>query len=60
MVRIYGDDLDVLREQAEEIDEILVGIDGSIDEHIELQVDVPQLEVTGRPREAQQLRPEAG
>lgn len=46
VVRLYGDDLQALRDTAEEINEIFLATDGAIDEHISLQVDVPQLEVT--------------
>jgi CzcA family heavy metal efflux pump len=46
VVRLYGDDLQALRETAEEIHEVFLKTDGTIDEHISLQVDVPQLEVT--------------
>ncbi|MDQ4137933.1 MAG: efflux RND transporter permease subunit, partial [Actinomycetota bacterium] len=46
VVRLYGDDLEQLRETAEDIEEAFLEIPGAIDEHISLQVDVPQLEVT--------------
>ncbi|MGH8656590.1 MAG: efflux RND transporter permease subunit [Gammaproteobacteria bacterium] len=45
VIRIYGDDLAILRSKAEEVKEVLAGIDGIIEEHVELQADIPQLEV---------------
>ncbi len=46
VVRIYGEDLDVLRAKGEEVVGILGGIDGVIEEHVELQAEIPQLQVT--------------
>ncbi|MDQ3881146.1 MAG: efflux RND transporter permease subunit [Chloroflexota bacterium] len=45
VVRIFGDDLDVIHEKAAEIEEALSHIDGLIDLHTDLQVEVPQIEV---------------
>lgn len=45
VVRISGDDLDVMRQKAEEVKELMAGIDGIIEEHIDLQIEVPQLQV---------------
>jgi CzcA family heavy metal efflux pump len=45
IVRIFGDDLDVLREKATEVKDLVAGIDGIIDEHVTLQTNVPQLQV---------------
>ena len=45
VVRIYGDDLDVLREKADELEGKIAGIDGIIDLHVEFLVDVPQIQV---------------
>ncbi|MGH2720100.1 MAG: efflux RND transporter permease subunit, partial [Actinomycetota bacterium] len=44
-VRIYGQDLDLLREKAEEVHEILAGTPGVIDSHVEHQTKVPQAQV---------------
>jgi CzcA family heavy metal efflux pump len=44
-VRIYGDDLDVLRGKADEIEAILGDIPGVVEEHSELQEEVPQVQV---------------
>jgi CzcA family heavy metal efflux pump len=45
VLRIYGDDLDVLRDKAAEITDILAGIDGVVDAHATVSADIPQLEV---------------
>ena len=45
VVRVYGDDLTVLRTKAEEINKILAGIDGVVDQHVDISTDVPQLQV---------------
>jgi CzcA family heavy metal efflux pump len=45
VIRIYGQDLDVLRAKAAEVEEKLAGIEGIDDLHVEFLVDVPQIEV---------------
>jgi CzcA family heavy metal efflux pump len=45
VVRISGPDLDVLRSKAEEVRGALSHINGAIDVHTELQVDVPHIRV---------------
>ncbi|MGH2402435.1 MAG: efflux RND transporter permease subunit, partial [Candidatus Limnocylindria bacterium] len=45
VVRIYGPDLTVLHERAEDVEEAFSHIEGIIDLHVELQVEVPQIEV---------------
>ncbi|HEX5992707.1 MAG TPA: efflux RND transporter permease subunit, partial [Thermomicrobiales bacterium] len=45
VVRIYGQDLNVLRAKANEIEQVLAGVDGVVEHHVELLVDVPQVEV---------------
>lgn len=45
VVRIYGQDLEIIRSKAEEIVEIMTGIDGMIEEHVSLQTNIPQVEV---------------
>jgi CzcA family heavy metal efflux pump len=45
VVRIFGDDLDVLREKANEIKGLIAGVDGIIEEHVTLQTDIPQVQV---------------
>jgi CzcA family heavy metal efflux pump len=44
-VRIYGQDLELLREKAEEINGVLGSIPGVIENHVDLQEDVPQVQV---------------
>jgi CzcA family heavy metal efflux pump len=45
VVRIYGQDLDVLRAKAAEVQARLGEIDGIEDNHVDLQVDIPQIKV---------------
>jgi len=46
VVRIYGEDLEVLRAKAEEVQQALTKVDGLVEEHADLAVDVPQVQVT--------------
>jgi Cu/Ag efflux pump CusA len=55
VVRIYGDDLKTMKEQAQKVQDILSGIDGVIDEHISLQAEVPQVQVEVDLAKAQRL-----
>jgi Cu/Ag efflux pump CusA len=45
VIRIYGQDLDVLREKAAEVEERLAEIPGLTDLHVEFLLDIPQVEV---------------
>ncbi|WP_210506146.1 efflux RND transporter permease subunit [Naasia sp. SYSU D00057] len=54
VVRIYGDDLGVLHDLAEEVEAVLGDIPEAVEEHIALQVDVPQVEVRVDLAKAQQ------
>ena len=45
VVRIFGQDLDVLRDKAEEVRQGMEQIEGIVDLHVELLVDVPQIEI---------------
>ena len=45
VVRIFGPELEVLRSKAEEVRQALSEIDGVVDLHTELQVDIPQVEI---------------
>jgi len=45
VVRIYGNDLDILHSKASEVREALQGIDGIIDLHVELHEKIPQIEI---------------
>ncbi|NKE61272.1 efflux RND transporter permease subunit [Lentzea sp. PSKA42] len=44
-IRIYGDDLDGIRQKANEVKELMAGIDGIIEEHVTLQTNIPQVAV---------------
>ena len=55
VIRIYGEDLAVLRAKAAEIEEKLAGIQGLKDLHTELLVDVPQIQVEVDLDKAQQF-----
>jgi len=44
-IRISGTDLDVLRDKAEEVNELLAGIPGIIENHVEYQDTIPQIQV---------------
>ena len=54
IVRISGPDLDVLREKAEEVRKAVAGVDGVVEDHVDLQVDLPQVDVTVDLAKAQQ------
>ncbi|HEY3210121.1 MAG TPA: efflux RND transporter permease subunit [Actinomycetota bacterium] len=45
VVRIYGQDLEVLRSKGEEVRQILSGIEGVVDPHVELPAQEPTLEI---------------
>ncbi len=45
VIRIYGEDLDVLRAKADEVEAALAEIDGIVDLHTELLVDIPQVQI---------------
>jgi CzcA family heavy metal efflux pump len=45
VVRVYGEDLKVLRAKAAEINKILAGIDGVEGQHVDISTDVPQVRV---------------
>jgi CzcA family heavy metal efflux pump len=51
-VRIYGNDLTVLRKKAEEVNDILGKVPGVIENHVELQEEVPQIQVQVRLEDA--------
>lgn len=52
VVRIFGDDLKVLREQAELVRQALIKIKGIDDVKKDINVDVPHIQVTERPADA--------
>lgn len=45
VIRIYGHDLDVLRETAVKVKEALEGTEGLVDLHVELHENIPQIQV---------------
>jgi CzcA family heavy metal efflux pump len=45
VVRIFGPDMAVLRQKAEEVRQALVGIEGIVDLNVELQVEEPQIQI---------------
>ncbi len=45
VVRLFGDDLDVLRDKANEVKDVIGGVDGIVEEHVTLQTDIPQAQV---------------
>jgi CzcA family heavy metal efflux pump len=46
IVRISGPDLGVLRKKAEEVRRAIAGVDGIVEDHVDLQKDIPQVDVT--------------
>lgn len=54
VVRIFGHDLATLRAKADEVKEQLGAVPGIVDEHVELQVEIPQLEIEVDLAKAQQ------
>ena len=44
-MRIYGPDLEVLREKAHELEEAIARVDGVVDAHASLQTDLPHIVV---------------
>jgi len=55
VVRIYGDDLEVLLNKAREVGKVIEGVEGTIDVKVEAQVLVPQIQVRLRPDVASSL-----
>jgi CzcA family heavy metal efflux pump len=45
IVRLFGNDLEILAEQAQEVEDILGGVEGVVNEHIDLHTDIPQIDV---------------
>lgn len=46
VIRLYGPELEVLRSKAREVKDRLSGIEGIIDLHVELNEEIPQVQVT--------------
>jgi Cu/Ag efflux pump CusA len=45
IVRLSGPDLQVLRDKAEEVRQAIAGVDGIVEDHVDLQKDIPQVDV---------------
>ncbi len=60
VIRIYGENLDVLRQKAEEVQASIADIEGVVDLKVQPQVMVPQVEVHFRPQAAAQFGLTAG
>jgi CzcA family heavy metal efflux pump len=45
VIRVFGSDLGVLRAKAEEINKLLAGTEGVVDQHVDVSTDVPQIQV---------------
>src|SRR6476619_2934342 len=46
IVRVFGENLNVLRDKAAEIQKLVAGVPGAVDAHVDISSDVPQIEVT--------------
>jgi CzcA family heavy metal efflux pump len=53
VLRIFGEDLGVLQEKADEIESILGGIDGVVDPYVDTVEDIPQIRIEVRLDDAQ-------
>ena len=53
VIRIYGQDLDMLKAKADEIKDAIADVDGISDLHVDLQEKIPQIEVTTNMEAAQ-------
>ncbi len=60
VVRIYGDDLKMLKDLAEEVEDKLDGIEGIVDLHTEQLVEHPADPGHGRPGQGAAVRRQAG
>jgi CzcA family heavy metal efflux pump len=45
IVRISGPDLNVLRDKAEEVRQAIAGVNGIVEDHVDLQKEIPQVDV---------------
>lgn len=45
VIRIFGPDMKVLRSTAEEVRDVMANVDGTVEEHIALQVEEPQIQI---------------
>ena len=60
VVRIFGPDLDVLREKADEVAETISDVDGAVDVAPDFAEDLPHIEVRAAPRRGAAVWAEAG
>ncbi|MGN6635226.1 MAG: efflux RND transporter permease subunit [Oryzihumus sp.] len=54
IVRVFGEDLNVLRAKTAEIQKLVAAVPGTVDAHVDISSDVPQIEVTVNLAKAQQ------
>jgi Cu/Ag efflux pump CusA len=59
-VRVYGEDLEILRTKADEVREAVSGVEGLVDERVEVAADEPTLEVEVDLLAAQRYRVKPG
>src|SRR5512132_331465 len=60
VVRVFGDDLHVLADKADEVRALMEGIDGLVEAKVELHADVPQVEVKVDLAQAERYRVKPG
>ena len=56
VVKLFGEDLETLRDTADDIEDMMSEIDGVVDENVQLLQQVPQVEVTVRLDDAERLK----
>lgn len=45
VIRLYGPDLAVLRDKAQEVRDVMEDVEGTVDVHVSLQADIPQIQI---------------
>lgn len=45
VIRLYGADLQVLRDKAQEVRQVMADIEGTVDIHVSLQADIPHIQI---------------
>ena len=56
VVKLFGDDLETLRNSADDVKAVMAGVDGVVDENVQLIQQVPQVEVTVRLDDAERFK----
>lgn len=56
VVKLFGDDLETLRDTAEDVKEMMAEVEGVVDENVQLLQQVPQVEVTVRLDDAERVK----